>query len=248
MFCCFKIFFIDVRGNDPVRWLHSLKKLSKSWENCREALNVPYGNRFDYLCRPTTKQLILSFHCSLRLLSDPFSTSCNHLFCRFVTVSETLCRYTFFSLVWLFFFSQGLHRSCCPHATCIVPSLQRPNLSTVSSYMMFTCLLHAGLQSFSVASLQKMFLLTLLFITLDAENEDILVQIQEEQRQFPRRFARRLHQFPRRFARRLHQMMKPPGRNVVEIVFVLPVFVLKSVHHIYAGTPAPSPTCSTKRF
>ena len=32
------------------------------------------------------------------------------------------------------------------------------------------------------------------YLTLDAENEDILVQIQEEQRQFPRRFARRLHQ------------------------------------------------------
>ena len=31
-------------------------------------------------------------------------------------------------------------------------------------------------------------------MTLDDENEDILVQIQEEQRQFPRRFARRLHQ------------------------------------------------------
>ena len=35
-------------------------------------------------------------------------------------------------------------------------------------------------------------------MTLDDENEDILVQIQEEQRQFPRRFARRLHQVGKR--------------------------------------------------
>ena len=46
--------------------------------------------------------------------------------------------------------------------------------------------------------------------TLDDENEDILVQIQEEQRQFPRSFARRLHQvgkgtFP--------YLMKPPGET-----------------------------------
>ena len=35
-------------------------------------------------------------------------------------------------------------------------------------------------------------------LTLDDENEDILVQIQEEQRQFLRRFARRLHQVGKR--------------------------------------------------
>ena len=33
-----------------------------------------------------------------------------------------------------------------------------------------------------------------LHMTLDDENEDILVQIQEEQRQLPRHLTRRLHQ------------------------------------------------------
>ena len=35
-------------------------------------------------------------------------------------------------------------------------------------------------------------------MTLDDENEDILVQIQEEQRQLPQRFARRLHRAGKR--------------------------------------------------
>ena len=61
-------------------------------------------------------------------------------------------------------------------------------------------------------------------MTLDDENEDILVQIQEEQRQFPRRFARRLHQVGKRD---FSLPDEASGRNVVEIVFVLPVFVLK---------------------
>ena len=61
--------------------------------------------------------------------------------------------------------------------------------------------------------------------TLDDENEDILVQIQEEQRQFPRRFAQRLLQGGKRVP--FPYLKKPHGRNVVEIVFVLPVFVIK---------------------
>ena len=37
------------------------------------------------------------------------------------------------------------------------------------------------------------------YFLLDGENEDILLQIQEEQRQFPQRFARRLHQVGKGF-------------------------------------------------
>ena len=74
------------------------------------------------------------------------------------------------------------------------------------------------------------------------ENEDILVQKQEEQRQFPQHFARRLHQVGKRtktisttFCPEASSGRESPfslpdeasGRNVVEIVFVLPVFVLK---------------------
>ena len=60
---------------------------------------------------------------------------------------------------------------------------------------------------------------------------DILVQIQEKQRQFPQRFARRLHQVGKRGPFSLPD--EASGRNVVEIVFVLPVFVLKCLnsHH-----------------
>ena len=61
-------------------------------------------------------------------------------------------------------------------------------------------------------------------MTLDDENEGILVQIQEEQRQFPQRFARRLHQVGKRA---VSLPDEASGRNVVEIVFVFPVFVLK---------------------
>ena len=52
------------------------------------------------------------------------------------------------------------------------------------------------------------------------ENEDILVQIQEEQRQFSQR--PQLHR-----EKGLSLPDEASGRNVVEIVFVLPVFVLK---------------------
>ena len=64
------------------------------------------------------------------------------------------------------------------------------------------------------------------FLSLDDENEDILVQIQEEQRQFPRRFVRRLHQVGKRGSP-FSLPDEASGRNAVEIVFVLPVFVLK---------------------
>ena len=47
---------------------------------------------------------------------------------------------------------------------------------------------------FKVSSLPKIFELQLWRMTLAGENEDILLQIQEEQRQFPQRFTRRLRQ------------------------------------------------------
>ena len=52
---------------------------------------------------------------------------------------------------------------------------------------------------------------------LDDENEDILVQIQEEQRQFPRRFAWRLHQVGKRLcmiANTVQTERHHPGRKL----------------------------------
>ena len=57
---------------------------------------------------------------------------------------------------------------------------------------------------------------------------DSLVQILEEQRQFPQRFARRFHQ-PEK-GKPFSLPDEAFGRNVVEIVFVLSVFVLKCLH------------------
>ena len=51
------------------------------------------------------------------------------------------------------------------------------------------------------------------------------LQIQEEQRQFPQRFARRLHQVGK-----ASLPDEASGQNVVEIVFVLPVSVIKCLH------------------
>ena len=62
------------------------------------------------------------------------------------------------------------------------------------------------------------------FMTLDGENEDILLQIQEEKRQFPQRFARRLHQVGKGSPSLPDEAF---GRNIVEIVFFLPVFVIR---------------------
>ena len=49
-------------------------------------------------------------------------------------------------------------------------------------------------QSTKFCSLEPYVLSYTASMTLDDENEAILLQIQEEQRQFPQRFARRLHQ------------------------------------------------------
>ena len=50
---------------------------------------------------------------------------------------------------------------------------------------------------------------------MDDENEDILVQIQEEQRQFAQRFARRLHQVGKREP--FPYLMKPPGETLCKL-------------------------------